>query len=235
MTAVSRREFVGQAAAGLAAATMMGRTGHAQRVWEKAQWKIEDFNTLVHLPRQIKQVIDVSAIGEGKFLGNARNSLNALHYGFGIPVDQIKIAVALHGPANMLNYDDYVWDKYQIGEWLKVTDPKTGKPATRNIFYPSRAGAALQYTSKDINSDDSLYQDGSIQGLQARGVQFMSCHTANEEQARVLVKLRNLDQDPEVIVKDMLAHTVPGVMVVAGMVAAIALLQTQGHYSYLTI
>ena len=235
MTAVSRRAFVGQAVAGLAAATMMDRTAHAQRVWEKAQWKIEDFNTLVHLPRQVKQVVDVSAIGEGKFLGNVRNSLNALHYGFGIPVDQIKIAVALHGPANMLNYDDYVWDKYQIGDWLKVTDPKTGKPATRNIFYPSKAGATLQYTSKDINSDDSLYQDGSIQGLQARGIQFMSCHTANEEQARVLVKLRNLTQDPETIVKDMLAHTVPGVMVVAGMVAAIALLQTQGHYSYLTI
>jgi hypothetical protein len=29
----------------------------------------------------------------------------------------------LHGAANMLNYDDYVWDKYQVGEWLKRDRP----------------------------------------------------------------------------------------------------------------
>jgi hypothetical protein len=28
----------------------------------------------------------------------------------------------------MLNYDDYIWEKYQIGEWLKVTDPANGAP-----------------------------------------------------------------------------------------------------------
>jgi hypothetical protein len=34
--------------------------------------------------------------------------------------------------------------------------------------------------------------------------------------------------------KEMLAHTLPGVLVVASMVAAIALLQTDRHYSYIT-
>jgi hypothetical protein len=33
---------------------------------------------------------------------------------------------ALHGPANVLNYDGYIWNKYQIGEWLNVIDPVTG-------------------------------------------------------------------------------------------------------------
>jgi hypothetical protein len=33
----------------------------------------------------------------------------------------------------------------------------------------------------------------------------------------------------------MLAHTVPGTLVVAAMVAAIALLQAQGHYTYITV
>jgi hypothetical protein len=33
----------------------------------------------------------------------------------------------------------------------------------------------------------------------------------------------------------MLAHTVPGVLVVASMVAAIALLQAEGHYTYIRI
>jgi hypothetical protein len=51
----------------------------------------------------------------------------------------------------------------------------------------------------------------------------------------VLVHLRKLEASPEEVVKDMLAHTVPGTLVVASMVAAIALLQAEGRYTYITI
>jgi len=33
----------------------------------------------------------------------------------------------------------------------------------------------------------------------------------------------------------MVAHTLPGVMIVAAAVAAVALLQSEGHYSYLYV
>jgi hypothetical protein len=42
---------------------------------------------------------------------------------------------------------------------------------------------------------------------------------------RVLIQRDKLPQSPEHIVRDMLAHTVPGVLVVA----AIAVLQAEGH------
>jgi intracellular sulfur oxidation DsrE/DsrF family protein len=74
-----------------------------------------------------------------------------------------------------------------------------------------------------------------MQALQSRGTQFLSCHTALEEQARVLVSRNKLQQSPEDVVKDMLAHILPEVLVVASMVAAIALLQAEGHYTYITI
>src|SRR5579871_3172511 len=89
-------------------------------------------------PAEIKQVFDIVQVGDGRFLNNIKNSFNGLHFGFGLSEGQIKIAVALHGPANLLNYDDYVWEKYQIGEWLKVGDPATGKPAVKNPFYSSK-------------------------------------------------------------------------------------------------
>jgi intracellular sulfur oxidation DsrE/DsrF family protein len=79
-----------------------------------------------------------------------------------------------------------------------------------------------------------VYQDTSVQALEVRGVQFLSCHTAAEEQARVLVRRNKLTQSPEEIVQDKLAHTVPGVLVVASMVAAVALLQEEGRYTYIT-
>jgi intracellular sulfur oxidation DsrE/DsrF family protein len=74
-----------------------------------------------------------------------------------------------------------------------------------------------------------------MQGLQRRGVRFLSCHTALEEQVRQLIRHYSLSENPEAIVRDMLAHTVPGVLVVASMVSAIALLQCEGGYSYITV
>ena len=234
MIPLSRRSFIsGAAALGVAAGT--GSTAEGQLVWKTADWKIADFQTLVHHPARMKQVFDVVQINEGRFLNNVKNSLNGLEFGFSVPREQIKIAVAMHGPANMLNYDDFIWQKYQIGEWLKVMDPETGKPAVRNIFAKSTKAAGKDFHASDPSVEGSLYQDNSMQTLRERGVQFLSCHTAMEEQARALIHLRGLSQSPEEITREMLAHAIEGTLVVAAMVAAIALLQTDGHYTYITV
>jgi len=210
-------------------------SAEGQLVYTTSEWKVSEFKQLAKNPAQVKQVFDVTQIAEGKFLNNIKNSLNGLHFGFGVPEEQIKIVAAQHGAANLLNYDDFIWNKYQIGAWLKVTDPSTGKPAVKNPFYPSKVGTALYYGSENPDSPESLYQDTSIQALQHRGVKLLSCHTALEEQVRALIAHNSLTRQPEEIVKEMLAHTLPGVLVVAAMVAAIALLQTDGRYSYITV
>src|SRR6266481_5337172 len=235
---MNRSSFVTTAATSVAAlSTTLGIAGNeaeAQLVYTKSDWKLSEFNQLAKNPARVKQVFDIIPIAEGRFLNNIKNSLNGLHCGFGVPDEQIKIVAALHGPANMLNYDDVIWSKYQIGAWLKVIDPSTGQPAVKNVFYPSKAGTLLRYSSENPDSAESLYQDTSIKALQHRGVKLLACHTATEEQARALIAHNSLTQQPEEIVKEMLAHTVPEVLVVASMVAAIALLQTDGHYSYIT-
>ena len=58
--------------------------------------------------------------------------------------------------------------------------------------------------------------------------------TADEEQARALVAHSKLSVTPEALVEEMLAHTGPGVLVVA-MVSAIALLQSEGQSSYIKV
>jgi hypothetical protein len=206
-----------------------------QLLYTKSDWKVSEFNQLAKNPAKVKQVYDISHIAGGKFLNNIKNSLNGLHFGFGIPHEQIKIVAALHGPATLLNYDDFIWNKYKIGAWLEIDDLSTNEPTLKNPYYAGKAGAALHYTTEDPDSADSIYQDTSIQALQRRGVQLLSCHTATEEQVRALIAQQKLAQQPELIVKEMLAHTLPDVLVVASMVAAIALLQTDGHYSYITV
>ncbi len=236
MNKITRRIFVSQAAASLAAVGALAESSPAtapQLVWKSAQWKVAEFQKLAHHPARVKQVFNCTQISGGMFLNNIKNSLNGLHFGFDIPADQIKIAAALHGPANLLNYDDSIWSKYRIGEWLNVTDPATGKPAEHNIFYPSRHSLDNAAFAADPDDRASVYQDTAIQTLDARGVQFLSCHTATEEQARALVERNKLPQAPEEVVEDLLAHTLPGVLVVTSMVAAIALLQSEGRFSYI--
>jgi hypothetical protein len=234
--APSRRSFLRRTMPGIAAFGWLGgarRVAEAQLVWEASEWKLSEFLKLVNEPARVKQVFDVVQIANGAALNSIKNAFNGLQFGFGIPKDQIKIVAALHGDANMLNYDDYVWDKYKIGEWLNVTDPASGKPAVKNLFYKSKSALKKGSASKDPDGPDSSYQDTSMQALQARSIHFLSCHTALEEQVRVLIRRNQLPQSPEDVVRDMLAHTEPGVLVVAAMAAAIAVLQAEGHYTYI--
>jgi intracellular sulfur oxidation DsrE/DsrF family protein len=238
MSDITRRSLISRGSLGLLTVGLFSGVPdatEAQLIWKASEWKLAEFDKLVNDPARIKQVYDIVQIGDGKFLNNIKNSFNGLRFGFGIPEEQIKIVAALHGPANMLNYDDYVWQKYQIGEWLKLTDPATGKPAVKNLFYNSKVGMKPESAVKNPDDLNSIYQDTSMEALQSRGAEFLSCHTALEEQVRVLISRNKLPQSPEDIAKDMLTHTLPGVLVVASMVAAIALLQAEGHYTYITV
>lgn len=234
MNELSRRSFLTPAAGALAAATVASRA-QAQLVYQRSDWNIKEFQKLTAAPARIKQVYDINAVGGGRFLNNIKNSLNGLRFGFAVPPSQMQIVGALHGPANMLNFDDSIWEKYRIGELFQVDDPEKNQPAIRNPFYRSRVGTGPSRASQDPNDEGSPLQDTSIQGLQARGVRFLCCHTATEEQARFLIRRRSLTQQPEDVVKDLLAHVHPGILVVASMVAAIAMLQIEGRYSYITV
>jgi hypothetical protein len=233
MSNVSRRQLIAGTGA-LCAAIATPDPLNAQLVYRHGDWKAEEFQELLHKTAHVRQVFDVTAINDGKFLNNIKNSLNGLEFGFGIGPKQVQIIAALHGPANMVNYDDSMWAKYRVGEWLTVNDPETGRPAVRNIFYASKLAKAPD-AKEDPSDEKSSYQDKSVQGLQRRGVKFLTCHTATEEQARQIVSRMKLTDAPETIVKDLQAHTVPEVLIVPSMVACVALLQIDGHYSYITV
>lgn len=212
---VTRRSLISRGALGLLTLGLFSGAPdatEARLVWRASEWKLAEFEKFLQDPARIKQLYDVVQIGDGKFLNNIKNLFNGLQFGFDIPERQIKIAAALHGPANMLNYDDYIWEKYQIGEWLKVADPATGKPAVRNVFYHRKIASKRESAVKSPDDPDSIYQDTSMEALQSRGAQFLSCHTALEEQVGVLISRNKLSHSPEDVVKDMLAHTVPRVL-----------------------
>jgi hypothetical protein len=226
---LTRRNFVSSVAA-LGAAGLAPASMEAQLIYNHGDWDAAAFSKLTHSTARAKQVFDVRDIGAGKFLNNVKNSLNAFHYGFGIPKDQVLIAVALHGASNTLAFDDSMWTKYRLGEFTSFNDPATEKPATRNVYF-----AQKPVTTTDPQSRTSSLQDFSIQALQARGVKILSCHTATEEQSAGIVKKFGLTVSAEDVARDLQAHVLPGVLMVPGMTAAVSLLQSEGKFTYITV
>lgn len=233
MNELSRRKFVGRAAAGMAVWAAPAAAMKGERVYGTADWKMASFQQMLKEPFEVKQMYDVTAIDDGGAFDHMVNSLNGLQFGFGVPAASIKLVGAVRSMATVMNFDDAMWEKYRIGEMVKVNDPKTGKPATRNIFYASAAGNPAKYSSEDPNNEASMYQDTSIQALQARGMQLLACHMAVEAMAGRLIKKLSLKVAKEDMVQELQSHLLPGVMVMPSMVAAIDVLQSRGKFTYL--
>ena len=233
MSELSRRKFVGRAAAGMAALAAPAAAMKGERVYGTADWKMASFQQMLKEPFEVKQMYDVTEIDGGGAFDHMVNSLNGLQFGFGIPGEKIKIVGALRAMATVMNFNDGMWEKYRIGELVKVNDPKSEKPATRNIFYASAAGSPPKYASTDRSDDRSMYQDSSIQALQARGVQLLACHLAMEAYAGRLMEKWKLKQTREEVVQELQENLLPGVMVMPSMVAAIDVMQSRGKFTYL--
>ena len=104
MNNLSRRSLLSRAAVGFTSIGVFSAalsTSEGQFVWKASEWKLAEFRKLLNDPARIKQVYDVVQIGDGRFLNNIKNSFNGLQFGFGVPKGQVKIAGALHGPANI--------------------------------------------------------------------------------------------------------------------------------------
>jgi len=226
---LTRRSFVGAIGSGAAVIGLNLPAADAQILYMPADWHAAEFDKLLKSKARVRQVFDCDKIESGEIFGPMKNSINGLHFGFGIPADQIKVVAALRGQANLLNFDDSMWEKYRLGEYTKVDDPKTGKPAVRNPFYPKKDSKIT-----DPQDRESIYQDYTIEALCERGLTLLSCHNATENQVRGIVKKFALTTPVEDIVKDLQAHMLPGCISVPAMVSAIAMLQCEGHYAYTT-
>jgi hypothetical protein len=102
---LARRSFASKAFAGVAACGIflrLNQPAEAQLVWSTSEWNLTSFEELLHEKARAKQLFDITQVENGASLAKVKNSLNGLHYGFGVPVDQIKVICGMHGPANLL-------------------------------------------------------------------------------------------------------------------------------------
>lgn len=203
--------------------------GGSHLVERSADFNAAQFRQIVGRPAKIRQVFEQIAFKPQALL-NIKNSLNGLEFGFGYKPSDVTVAFAPHGPAAALNYSDYLWEKYKLGDFFAVKDAQ-GATVASNVWVKSKATVALK---DDPDDATSMYQDASIEMLQKRGVIFLCCHTAVEEQARNLVKAGApaAGANPTEVANDILTHLIPGALVVPSMVATMAVLQHEYQYAY---
>lgn len=227
----TRRSLFTKAGLATLGALAAASRANAGLVEKAGQWNPAGFRALLAHRALHRAVFDTTKVKDEKALNNVKNAFNGLQFGFSAPPEQIALVVALHGTANLLAFDDAMWRKYHLGELYDVKDPDTGGPALRNILYARKGDPA----NRDPDDERGYYQDRTVQGLQDRGVVFLSCHTATEEQAQAIAKKLGLAAKPDAVAEDLLAHLVPKILVVPAMVAAIVLLQQEGRFAYVSI
>lgn len=203
--------------------------GGTDLVEKKANFNEAAFKATLGRPAQIRQLFEQVKF-DPTLLGNIKNAMNGLAFGFGYPRTQIAMALAGHGPSAVYGYSDYVWEKYKIGEFFKIKDAK-GDAITSNVWLKPKS--ALDWSASP-DDEKGAYQDTSLETLQKRGLTIMTCHTAVEEQSRKLVAAGNAPagMTGSDVAADILTHLIPGAVVVPSMVATVAVLQQNYHYTY---
>jgi intracellular sulfur oxidation DsrE/DsrF family protein len=226
---MNRGSFLSSASLAAMATTVPGGSNFVER---KANFDAAGFIRAVNKPDNIRQVWEAVAFHPAVF-NNMKNGLNGLHFGFGYRPDRITVVFAPHGPSSAVTYADAVWEKYRIGEFLGIKDA-AGKAIASNVYLRP---PTVFLSTTDPDDAQSFFQDTSIETLQSRGVVFLTCHTAVEEQARAIVKggFAPSGMSATEVADDILTNLIPGTHVVPAMIAAIAELQQRYHYSYLTL
>lgn len=233
---MNRTKFIAASASLVAASAgvsqAQGIPGGTHLVERKADFDAAAFRKLLGRPAKIRQLFEQIAF-KPQALSNVKNALNGLTFGYGYDASHVAVAFAPHGPAAALGYSDYLWDKYKLGDFFGIKDAQ-GATTASNIWLKAKATVDPK---ADPDDPKSMYQDASIEMLQKRGVVFMTCHTAVEEQSRNLVKegAPAAGQSADDVAKDILTHLIPGAVVVPSMVATVAVLQHEFNYTYVAL
>jgi intracellular sulfur oxidation DsrE/DsrF family protein len=157
-----------------------------------------------------------------------KNWLNSFQFAYKNAPEDLHTLSATYASANLLTYGDAVWEKYKMGEKYEITDPTTGAPAIRNVFWPSRFGPDAP---KDITAKDNYYQDTGIEVLQERGTIFLSCNNSLNGHAAAAVADGRAPAGAEAadVAADIAANLVPGAVLVPAVVGEVSRAQTAGY------
>jgi intracellular sulfur oxidation DsrE/DsrF family protein len=160
-----------------------------------------------------KQVFDIVNVSGGIGLMFADTYVHSMMDHYRLRANEVRAFVVARYFGTGIALDDVIWNKYGLGQMLKIIDPVTKEPSTRNLFYQSKPG-------------DMPNIDASVDRLIAKGVVIGVCGHAIKTLATATAARAGVT--PEVAIAEWSAHVIPGVHVVPSGVLAVAKAQEVG-------
>lgn len=217
-----RRGFLARLA-GAAAAITAGSALNVPLAGAQNQASPHD-KWLTGLSGRHRCLFDFPLHGDGLGLIHMYNYINTYKTAYSEPNATVNAVGTLYGPPGgsasiPLAWNDTVWEKYKIGELLKLNDPATKAPSKRNLFFRPRAG--------DPILGNGAFAMAGMENLQRMGAVFLMCNNAFQMWMGFLSG-NGTRGNPSEIERDIRANLVPGVVTVPAMVIAIEKAQGNG-------
>ena len=171
------------------------------------QW---DLSWLDQLQGKHRQVFDMGVPD----LQGIANYLRAFREVYQLEHPQVNAVVGIAYKAFPINATDALWAKYELGTRWKIDDPRTGKPAARNVFVEAAAGAT------------DVVREASIRALRTRGAIFWMCNNALNTVVDELSRATN--QEFAAVRTELLAGLLPGVKLIPAHAMLLGLAQQHG-------
>ena len=202
-----RRGFVGTMAAlglgGFTSGAAMAQVPAPRDAW------------LERMQGKHRLLFDVPEPDGGTALRHARGYLDTWGKAYATRERDVNLVVVLYGRTTPWGVTDAMWEKYQLGAAIELTDPATNAPLARNWYAHPHPG--------DPVGDGT--SETSMEALQRRGVVFLLCNNALERWSANLQK-KGLGAAAD-IHADLTAHVLSGVVIVPN--ALIAMTQAHEH------
>lgn len=203
-----RRAFLGSVA-GLGAGALLAPQLVRAEVAGSDAW-------LDQLKGKHRQLFDAPDPDGGTVLRHSRGYLDAWHDSYGVAEHDVSLIVTFYARTTPLGVQDAMWAKYKLGAALNLTDAKTSAPLARNYFAHPEPGDPVGDGTPAC----------SIESLQRRGVLFLLCNNA------LLRWSARLEKDglgaAQDIHDDLVAHALPGVVVVPNVLIAMTKAHERG-------
>lgn len=201
----ARRQFLAQFSGGIAALVGMTAPVAAQQV--SAALADPDYDAWMQRARGAHRVLfHATSPGDGAPMLMATNFLDVYGSAYGAPRDHVSVVIGVHGAALPIALNDGVWDRYELGKRINVSDPDTKEPARRNVF--------------------AVGGPYSIDTAITRGIILLVCNVALTLTAGSIARARSLVEAD--VYNDLKSSLVPGGILVPGLVVAISRAQEKG-------
>lgn len=215
-----RRGFLARlagAAAALGAGGALGAPAASAQTPAPDKW-------LAGLAGRHKCLFDFPLHGDGLPLIHMLNYISTYKSAYHEPNSAVNAVGTFYGapgvPASMpLAWNDAMWEKYKIGELLKLTDPETKQPTRRNMFWRPRSGDPILFSG--------AMAAAGIENLQKMGATFLMCNNAFIAWMGFLSGAGSKG-NPAGIDREIRANLLPGVITVPAMVISIEKAQHGG-------